>query len=651
MKNKVTMWTSVSVVSLVLVGLLLPPMQGYSASSFNFSDFSSTTGLQLNRDATGVNNALRLTPSLDWKTGTAWFTAKQPVANGFETTFTFQITDLAGINDFCVTGNTGGDGIAFVVHDADSGTSTVAEGGGGIGYHGIPKSIAVEFDTFCNQNDVGDTNDNHVSIHSQGQNPNNVGEFASIGDAQSVAVDMSNGQVHTAKIVYAPNTMKVFIDGQLVVSAPVNLATRLSLDDGKAYLGFTSSTGAARENHDIKSWSFSTTNTPPTANAGLDQTVNAEDRVTLSGSGEDPDEDPLTYSWAQIGGMPTVELSDPSSAVTSFVAPNVDQETDFTFELTVTDDKGATGKDQVAVMVTPQSDFSLTCASGISALKVGSSGSADCGIHSIGGFTNPVSMSCTTPPNSKLICSMQPTSVTPPANGDIGTKLSVTAPAASNTPIGDFTLQVTGTSSAAGGGTPITHTADVKVSVVCADPQVTDYRQTSSTWTLKASTLKQAKDVIDKRIAKGQYPGETTWDPTGTTIVSHDVQGNVACVHVIVKIDYNYPDWPNKDKVLKCQAESDEWTRYMNALTTHENGHHTLVAGGQFDRWSDPDAGFDRGPQQMIGVSDSVARQRFNDINAATQDLNKLYDTPPPDGTNHGVEQGAELHNVPCLRK
>jgi Bacterial lectin len=149
----------------MLAGLLLPPIQGYSARSFNFSDVSSATGLQLNRDAAVGNNALRLTPSLDWKIGTAWFAAKQPVANGFETALNFQITDLAGINDFCVRGNTGGDGIVFVIHNADSGTSTVAEEGG-IGYHGIPNSMAVEFDTFCNQNDVGDPLFEAISLHS-----------------------------------------------------------------------------------------------------------------------------------------------------------------------------------------------------------------------------------------------------------------------------------------------------------------------------------------------------------------------------------------------------------------------------------------------------------------------------------------------------
>jgi hypothetical protein len=245
----------------------LPPKsvsdQGDPVVGFNFSDFGSPTRLELNRDAAVVINALGLTPSINGNAGTAWFAEKQPVAKGFETIFSFQITQLAGIDDFCIPGHIGADGIAFVVQNAASGTGSIGGVGDGIGYSGIPNSIAVEIDTFCNDY-LEDPNDNHVSIHSQGQDPNSVHEFAStsLGGPRSAPVNMSDGQLHYGKIAYTSNTMTISIDGQKVVSTPVNLATLLSLDNGTAYVGFTSSTGLGSENHYIKSWSFSTINTP-----------------------------------------------------------------------------------------------------------------------------------------------------------------------------------------------------------------------------------------------------------------------------------------------------------------------------------------------------------------------------------------------------
>lgn len=66
----------------------------------------------------------------------------------------------------------------------------------------------------------------------------------------------------------------------------------------------------------------------PTANAGPDQTKVERNAVTLDGTGsEDPDDDPLSYSWSQSfnTGCDTIlaSLSNPSSATPSFTAPEV----------------------------------------------------------------------------------------------------------------------------------------------------------------------------------------------------------------------------------------------------------------------------------------------------------------------------------------
>ena len=73
------------------------------------------------------------------------------------------------------------------------------------------------------------------------------------------SVDMSDGAVHTVKIVYVPGTMMIYLDDLVspLLEVSVDIASTLTLDNGKAWVGFTASADGARENHDILSWSFS----------------------------------------------------------------------------------------------------------------------------------------------------------------------------------------------------------------------------------------------------------------------------------------------------------------------------------------------------------------------------------------------------------
>ena len=96
-------------------------------------------------------------------------------------------------------------------------------------------------------------------------------------------------------------------------------------------------------------------NRPPTADAGLDQSVAAGAAVTLSGSGSDPDGSVAGYAWTQTVGT-TVSLGGASSATATFTAPAVTTRTTLTFRLTVTDDDGATGDDEATVTVVPAVD-------------------------------------------------------------------------------------------------------------------------------------------------------------------------------------------------------------------------------------------------------------------------------------------------------
>ena len=94
-------------------------------------------------------------------------------------------------------------------------------------------------------------------------------------------------------------------------------------------------------------------NDPPTANAGVDQTVLEKTTVTLDGSNSsDPDDGIKSYQWKQVAGQ-SVTFSDPTDDQPTFEAPSFDDSGDqpLIFELIVTDDGGLQSSDSTTVSV------------------------------------------------------------------------------------------------------------------------------------------------------------------------------------------------------------------------------------------------------------------------------------------------------------
>jgi hypothetical protein len=92
-------------------------------------------------------------------------------------------------------------------------------------------------------------------------------------------------------------------------------------------------------------------NQAPTADAGVDRTVNEGATVRLTGTGTDIDGTIEAYSWQQISGLAVV-ITNADMADAFFTAPAVEVTQDLTFRLTVTDDDGATGSDTATITVT-----------------------------------------------------------------------------------------------------------------------------------------------------------------------------------------------------------------------------------------------------------------------------------------------------------
>ena len=92
-------------------------------------------------------------------------------------------------------------------------------------------------------------------------------------------------------------------------------------------------------------------NNPPTADAGVDQTVREGQTVTLSGTADDPDGDHLTYLWTHDHPALEITLANRTAPSTTFTAPQVDSNATIILTLAATDRHNATASDTMAVTV------------------------------------------------------------------------------------------------------------------------------------------------------------------------------------------------------------------------------------------------------------------------------------------------------------
>ena len=242
-----------------------------------------------NQPAVISSGYLRLTTANENQHGSAWFYVQQPLSTGFTTAFQFQLSSTGACNSCAFPA----DGIALVIQNDPAGTGALGNTGNGenISYgdgyntgsgpgNAILNSLAVELDTYQNT-DLGDPDGNHIAVQSCGPNnastltPNSADHnyICPDGNPAKLALQslpsglsLSDGNIHTITVNYLPpgtctsncNNLSVYMDSTLILQATVDITKQLNLSgNGGAYIGFTAGTGAAVENSDIVSWSFS----------------------------------------------------------------------------------------------------------------------------------------------------------------------------------------------------------------------------------------------------------------------------------------------------------------------------------------------------------------------------------------------------------
>jgi len=132
-----------------------------------------------------------------------------------------------------------------------------------------------------------------------------------------------------------------------------------------------------------------------------------------------------------------------------------------------------------------------------------------------------------------------------------------------------------------------------------------------------------------------RYAGKTRWDVQWK--FRHEQQGTVCAmkdVAVAVGVAQTLPRWRGEDK--GAAALKARWTRFIEALRRHEDGHkeHALKAGRQIEA-----AVLAVGPASNCEDLGAAANAAAQAIVTKYQALDEEYDRK----TDHGRNQGATL--------
>lgn len=255
------------ILALTVVGMLAVP----ATADITYGDFAGVSTLNRQGDAQLAGDRLRITDNDTGQVGTAWHEDKQFVRYGFETQFTFQLSER-------ISG--GSDGFAFALQSS-SGTA-VGTGSSDMGYTNIPGVVAVEFDTYQNlaatPPNYSDPAIDHIAVMTGSNHATQQ-----IGSATAAGLDFGTDE-HVVKIIYdpaalapgntAPGRLDIYLDDLInpLLSVAINFDTvqagNTTDGQGRAYLGFTAGTGGGTQNHDILDWTYVEVLPEPTA-AGL----------------------------------------------------------------------------------------------------------------------------------------------------------------------------------------------------------------------------------------------------------------------------------------------------------------------------------------------------------------------------------------------
>lgn len=244
--------------------------------------------------------------SIDGQTGGAWHPSRASVGSGFETTFTFRISEPTGFGP--------GDGLAFVIQN-DS-LNALGGGGSGLGYEGIFSALVVEIDTWnSGWEPTGGVPE--VSVQFNGVNHLSPEGNASIG-AAPIPLDAGSDETHSITVRYLKNRLTVLFDGDPDPAVEIfgldlqNTDNGDLTDGGCMWAGFTGAGGGAGNKQEIVDWAFADASSPCEPFAQLTgfvfppASVTAGDEVVFEFAATGAP--PLGYEW-ELNGHPVANTA------------------------------------------------------------------------------------------------------------------------------------------------------------------------------------------------------------------------------------------------------------------------------------------------------------------------------------------------------
>jgi len=218
------------------IALLAGVFSSTALADFNYDDFSSLAGLQLNGNATQSGAAIQMTSAVG-DDSSFFVLAPQAVDNSFTVTFNFTITDPQFIGG---SGPNGADGLALVIQNDPGGASALGGGGSNLGYgYGGPGQPAIQnsvafgvvtystdaFELFANAGNSTYTTNPPLASGST---------FGDITDTSNVIAFMYNDSTQSVNIS---------MNGVSVLSYGLGASLSSLVGGGTALIGITGGTG------------------------------------------------------------------------------------------------------------------------------------------------------------------------------------------------------------------------------------------------------------------------------------------------------------------------------------------------------------------------------------------------------------------------
>jgi hypothetical protein len=390
-------------------------------SEINFANgFSTTTGLTFNGTTAVDDTRLQLTDGgLDEAGSVFWNT---PInVQAFTTNFSFQLSSP--------TPTQMANGFTFTIQN----NSPTALGGdsAGLGYQGIPKSVAIKFNFYNYENEGSDS----TGIYTDGEAP-----VTPTVDISSSGVILNSGDNINAVITYDGTTLTLTLADPLLnktftYSWPINIPQFVG--GNTAYVGFTGGAGGQSASQKLLSWTYVTQALPPVFSvaAGTYTTVQ---NVTLTSATPDA----VIYY--------TTNGTTPSGGSTAYTGPIAVGASETIQAVAISPTVGTSMVESAAYIIQLQAATGTFSLSGTAPATIMQGGTATSTITVApsGGFTGNVTLNCAVTSSPAGATGTPNCSVTQPAaiSGTGSAMAALTFTTQATTSPGTYTVTVTGTS-------------------------------------------------------------------------------------------------------------------------------------------------------------------------------------------------------------